>query len=122
MLPRPRSRRPLPLAFGFLLAVGTPPATRAASPAMTESGASAPSSSLATVSPAAPAPPVAPVRPHRFAEHGRERVDDYYWLRDDSRRDPEVLAYLAAENSYTQAVLAPTEPLQARLERQLSRA
>lgn len=120
MLPRPRSRRPLPLAFGFLLAVGTPPATRAASPAMTESGASAPSSSLATVSPAAPAPPVAPVRPHRFAEHGRERVDDYYWLRDDSRRDPEVLAYLAAENSYTQAVLAPTEPLQARLYQELA--
>ena len=72
MLPRPRSRRPLPLAFGFLLAVGTPPATRAASPAMTESGASAPSSSLATVSPAAPAPPVAPVRPHRFAEHAAQ--------------------------------------------------
>lgn len=71
--------------------------------------------------PPAPAatPPRAAIRPHVFHEHGTERIDDYYWLRDDSRKDPEMLAYLAAENAYTQAVLAPTEPLQARLYQEL---
>ncbi|MEO7975430.1 MAG: S9 family peptidase, partial [Thermoanaerobaculia bacterium] len=68
----------------------------------------------AQVSPA-PKPPVAAVRPHRFVEFGKERVDDYYWLRDDTRQNPEMLAYLAAENAYTQAVLAPTAPLQEKL-------
>lgn len=34
------------------------------------------------------------------------REDPYYWLRDDDRRDPQVLAYLAAENAYAEQVLA----------------
>ncbi len=38
------------------------------------------------------------------------RVDDWYWMAD--RDDPAVLAYLEAENVYTQDVLAPTEGLQ----------
>jgi oligopeptidase B len=33
------------------------------------------------------------------------REDPYYWLRDDSRRDPAVLAHLAAETAYAQAML-----------------
>src|SRR5438270_7050270 len=41
-----------------------------------------------------------------------ERNDPYYWLRDDARKNPEMLAYLNAENAYTDAVLAPTKPLQ----------
>ena len=28
------------------------------------------------------------------APHGKERNDDYYWLRDDDRQKPEVLDYL----------------------------
>lgn len=40
------------------------------------------------------------------------RDDPYYWLRDDSRSDPEVLAHLRAENAYTQATLAPVSMLQ----------
>ena len=35
------------------------------------------------------------------------RPDPYYWLRDDTRSQPEVLAHLAAENAYTEAMLAP---------------
>ncbi len=42
--------------------------------------------------------------------HGDTREDPYYWLRE--RSDPEVEAYLAAENAYTEAVMAPTAPLQ----------
>ncbi len=45
--------------------------------------------------------------------HGDERVDDWYWLRD--REDPASLAYLEAENAYTDAVMAHTGELQERL-------
>ncbi|MEO8276158.1 MAG: S9 family peptidase [Thermoanaerobaculia bacterium] len=71
------------------------------------------------VAPAAP-PPVAGIRPHVFHERGHDRVDDYYWLRDDTRSSAEVLAYLNAENAYTKQALAPTEGLQARLYAELS--
>lgn len=57
-------------------------------------------------------PPVIAKKPHTVtAPHGAARVDDYYWLRDDSRTDPEVLAVLNAENQYADAVLASSKPL-----------
>jgi oligopeptidase B len=57
-------------------------------------------------------PPVAPKKPHVVrAPFGAERTDDYYWLRDDTRKNPEMLAHLAAENAYTDAVVAPVKPL-----------
>ena len=34
--------------------------------------------------------------------HGDERVDNYYWLRDDSRKNKEVLNYLKKENKYSE--------------------
>ncbi|MDQ2641058.1 MAG: S9 family peptidase [Pseudomonadota bacterium] len=60
-------------------------------------------------------PPVAAVRPHRVESPNGSRVDPYYWLRDDTRQDPEVLAYLAAENTWTDAAFAPIRPLQERI-------
>src|SRR5260370_17352977 len=39
--------------------------------------------------------------------------DAYRWMRDKS--SPELIAYLEAENAYTQSVMTPTEPLQAKL-------
>jgi oligopeptidase B len=45
--------------------------------------------------------------------HGDERVDDWYWLRE--RDNPEVRAYLEAENDYTAAALTHTTALQERL-------
>ncbi len=60
-------------------------------------------------------PPVAERRPHTLEAHGMKREDPYYWLRDDRREDPEVLAYLEAENAYVEQL---TEPL-AGLEQQL---
>ena len=38
---------------------------------------------------------------HKMELLGDVRVDDYYWLRDDSRSDPDVLSYLQQENDYT---------------------
>lgn len=59
----------------------------------------------------APPPPVAERRPVALTHHGDTRTDDWYWLRD--RDDPAVLAYLEAENAYTEAVTAASEPLRA---------
>jgi len=41
--------------------------------------------------------------------HGRTFTDEYAYLRDAS--DPDVIAYLEAENAYAEAVLAPVAPL-----------
>src|SRR5690606_24637085 len=46
---------------------------------------------------------------------GAQRQDDYYWLRDDSRQEPAMLAYLEAENAYADQLLAPLKPLQDKL-------
>jgi oligopeptidase B len=70
------------------------------------------------------APPVARKDPKRIEQLGRARADDYAWMKDDAwqqvLRDPKVLradvrVHLEAENAYTKAMLASTEPLQARL-------
>ena len=45
--------------------------------------------------------PIAPKRPSVRELHGETFVDDYAWLRD--RDDPETIAYLEAENEYTEA-------------------
>jgi oligopeptidase B len=63
--------------------------------------------------PSAPVAPMAEKKPHTLEAHGDVRVDDYYWLRE--RDNPDVLAHLEAENAYTAAVMADTEPLQAEL-------
>ena len=60
-----------------------------------------------------PTPPQADRRTTVLRLHGDERVDDWYWLRN--RDDPEVTAYLEAENEYTAAMTAHTAALQERL-------
>ena len=42
--------------------------------------------------------------------HGDRRVDHYAWMRQ--KDNPEVIAYLEAENAYTDAILLPTESFQ----------
>jgi oligopeptidase B len=49
--------------------------------------------------------------------HGHTLTDDYAWLRD--KDSPETLAYLHAENDYTNAVLEPTAELQKTLYREM---
>ncbi len=58
------------------------------------------------------APPVALKKPYIHEIHGHQRVDDYFWLRDDQRADPQVLDYLKQENAYTQQQMAPLADLQ----------
>ncbi|HVM09631.1 MAG TPA: S9 family peptidase [Acidimicrobiales bacterium] len=53
--------------------------------------------------------PKAQRRPHTLETHGDVRTDDWHWLRE--RENPEVIAYLEAENAYTDAQLAHLDGL-----------
>jgi oligopeptidase B len=67
-------------------------------------------STLVTAEP--PKPPVIAKKPHAVtAPHGSTRNDDYYWLRDDTRKNPEMLAVLNDENRYADAILSGSKPL-----------
>ncbi|WP_444932389.1 S9 family peptidase [Microbulbifer sp. SSSA002] len=56
--------------------------------------------------------PVAKKVPHKLVMHGHERIDNYYWMRDDERKAPDVIAHLEAENAYTDSVMQHTKALQ----------
>jgi oligopeptidase B len=58
-------------------------------------------------------PPVAARRPVTAHHHGRERIDDYTWLRD--KDDADVVAYLEAENAFTQERTAHLAELREKL-------
>lgn len=58
-------------------------------------------------------------KPHHVTEHRDSRYDPFYWLRSDSRDDPEVLAYLKAENAYCAEALADTLDLQKQLYKEM---
>ena len=62
-----------------------------------------------------PVPPIAAVRPHEVVSPNGTRVDEYYWLRDDTRTNKEVLAYLEAENAYKASMTAHTKALEERV-------
>ncbi|HWT50928.1 MAG TPA: S9 family peptidase [Caulobacter sp.] len=73
---------------------------------------------------ARPTPPVAKKIPKTIEQLGRTRTDDYAWMKDDNwqkvLRDPalikaDVKEHLTAENAYTKAMLASTEPLQQKM-------
>ncbi|MBF6438386.1 S9 family peptidase [Nocardia cyriacigeorgica] len=55
------------------------------------------------------AAPIAKTVPTERVHHGDVFVDDYEWLRD--KDNPEVIAYLEAENAYTEAQTAHLRPL-----------
>ena len=60
-------------------------------------------------------PPDVEKRPHSVKSPHGERQDEYYWLRDDARKDAKMLAYLQAENDYADALLKPLKPLEDKL-------
>ncbi len=63
------------------------------------------------------APPVAKVQPQELVAHGQVRIDNYYWLKD--RENPEVVAYLEAENKYLDKTMRHTKKLQEKLFREI---
>lgn len=56
------------------------------------------------------AAPIATKKPHQLEKHGDIRIDDYYWMNE--RENPEVIAYLEAENDYYQKSTAHTQKFQ----------
>jgi oligopeptidase B len=71
---------------------------------LTESDPKAPADALKA--------PVAAQKPYRVASPHGVRTDPYYWLRDDERTNPEVLAYLKEENAYRERSMAHAKPLE----------
>lgn len=69
--------------------------------------------SLAAQQTTAVKPPVAKKIPKSSTMHGDTRVDDYAWIRD--KKNPEVIAYLQAENAYADGTTAALDPLRAKL-------
>jgi oligopeptidase B len=72
--------------------------------------AAAPAFSNETTGSTPMSPPLARREPVETILHGDRRVDHYAWLRQ--KENPEVIAYLEAENAYTDAILQPTESFQ----------
>ncbi|RPD42415.1 S9 family peptidase [Chitinophaga barathri] len=52
-------------------------------------------------------PPVAEKIKKELTVHGDTRIDNYYWLNE--RENPKVIAYLEAENKYTDTMLSPVK-------------
>ena len=57
--------------------------------------------------------PVAAKKPKELTIHGHTRTDDYYWLRE--RENPEVIAYLEAENAYREEMMKGSAKFQKEL-------
>jgi oligopeptidase B len=55
-------------------------------------------------------PPVAPRQPVELTIHDHTRIDSYYWINE--RDNPEVIAYIEAENEYLRQMMAHTEEFQ----------
>jgi oligopeptidase B len=75
-----------------------------------------------------PDPPIAPRRPSKRTLHGVTLTDDYAWLKDPNWQEvlrkpellqPDIRAYLEAENRYTESILGPTRALQETLVREM---
>ncbi len=62
-------------------------------------------------------PPVAKKNPKTNTLHGETWVDEYYWLRE--KTNPEVIAYLEAENAYADKVMADTAEFQQALYKEM---
>lgn len=65
-------------------------------------------------------PPVAAVHPHPVPSPNGARIDNYYWLRDDTRGKPEVLNYLKAENAYYEQMTRHTQALREALYQEIT--
>ncbi|XP_022967138.1 uncharacterized protein LOC111466641 [Cucurbita maxima] len=57
-------------------------------------------------------PPVAKKVEHKMELFGDVRIDNYYWLRDDSRKNSDVISYLQQENAYTDLVMSGTKQVE----------
>lgn len=57
--------------------------------------------------------PTVEVKPKEIITHNHTRIDNYYWL--NNPENPDVIAYLNAENEYLDKIISPIKPLQEKL-------
>jgi oligopeptidase B len=57
--------------------------------------------------------PIAPKHPQEITQHGKTRIDNYYWMRD--KNDPETMKHLRAEGDYLDEIMQHTKSLQENL-------
>ncbi len=57
--------------------------------------------------------PAAKKVPKELVQFNDRRIDNYYWLNE--RENPDMIAYLQAENDYLEQAMAPLKPLQEEL-------
>ncbi|SFR55028.1 oligopeptidase B [Pseudidiomarina maritima] len=81
--------------------------------------ACSPASQNAATTETAARAPIAEQRPYVVESPQGNRQDPYYWLRDDSRTDANVLAYLEAENAYYDDYRADYAELTSTLEQEI---
>ncbi|HSS93945.1 MAG TPA: S9 family peptidase [Candidatus Dormibacteraeota bacterium] len=62
-------------------------------------------------------PPIPAQHPTVLTKHGDSRIDSYFWLRQ--KANPDVIAYLRAENEFTNEVMEPTTGIQACLYKEI---
>ncbi|BAT93623.1 hypothetical protein LR48_Vigan02g265200 [Vigna angularis] len=110
---------PLTVTVVLSSAVPFPPAAATTTAAFSHHRSIAASASPMNTSPLSqshsPPPPVAKKVEHAMEMFGDVRIDNYYWLRDDSRTNPEVLSYLNQENAYTDSVMSGTKEFEDKL-------
>lgn len=100
------------LLAGLLLSVCLTACDRSDSSSDDANGVKMPETRPVSTDATMPEPPLAEQRDHVVSSPAGKRNDPWYWLRDDSRDDPDMLAYLEAENDYTEAMLADLSNLQ----------
>ncbi len=67
--------------------------------------------------PQIPKAPIAKIIPKITELHGEQRIDNYAWLRE--KENPETIAYLNAENAYTDAMTAHLKPFEESLYKEM---
>ena len=53
--------------------------------------------------------------PYKMEAHGIQRIDNYYWMRDDTRKNKKVINHLKKENKYLEAWFSDGEDLRKEL-------
>ena len=66
-----------------------------------------------------PVPPIAKVLPDTTSIHEVTLIDNYAWLKDKTRTDPEVLEYIEAENKYIKQKMKHTKRFQKKLYKEI---
>lgn len=97
----------LSLPLSLFLLIACKPGSEHAPPAEPVTGNRVSFSSPATTV----TQPMPAKRPHEMTLHGHTRIDEFYWLRDDTRKDPELIAYLEEENAYFDKIMEPVAAL-----------